>query len=247
MTRPDQQHPRSPEMDRLAAEHALRLLEGEELVTARGLMASDTGFAAAVADWENKLAPLHDITQSADPSPQVWARIAAELYRQAPSAEVVTLKQRVRRWQLAASAAAAVAVCAFAFSVVNPDSAGLPPNTAGQDINQPPLMANIPIVGTPLRLAITYLPGRSEMLVSASGLTADGVHDHELWLVTPDDGARSLGVVVPGAERRVTIDPALAAKIVPGAQIALSREALGGAADANTPGPVVASGAFSET
>lgn len=242
MTTPDQQQPELPDMDRLAAEHALRLLEGEELVTARGLIASDPGFAAAVADWEVKLAPLHDNTQSTTPSPEVWARIEAELHRPAPSAEVVTLKQRVRRWQVASlvSAAAAVALAFFAF----PDAQPSPDIPSSSDA---PLMANIPIADTPFRLAVTYLPDSSEMLVSASGLTADGVHDHELWLVTEGDGAQSLGVVVPGEERRVAIDAALAKQINAGSQMVLTREPLGGAPEGGAAGPVVAEGIFAQT
>ena len=47
--------PELTDRERLAAEHAMRLLEGEELLQARGLMASDPGFADEVAEWEEKL------------------------------------------------------------------------------------------------------------------------------------------------------------------------------------------------
>lgn len=239
MTNSEPTSPDMTEKDRLAAEHALRLLEGQDLITARGLMASDPAFAAAVADWEEKLAPLHDSKSDTVPSPDVWARIEEELERPAPSADIVTLEGRVRRWQIASvlSAAAAVALAFFAFP-------GSQPTPVTPDA---PLMANIPIADTPLRLAVTYLPERTEMLVSASGLTADGVHDHELWLVTPDNGAQSLGVVVPGEQRRVTVDAALAKHINEGAQMVLTREPLGGAPAGGAAGPVVAEGIFAQT
>ena len=105
-------------------------------------------------------------------------------------------------------------------------------------------MANIPIGETPLRLAVTYIPDRTELLVSASGLTADGVHDHELWLVMPQGAPQSLGVVIPGEERRVAVDPAVAAYIGAGAQMVLTREPLGGAPKGGAAGPVVAQGQF---
>lgn len=239
MTHSEPTAPDMPEQDRLAAEHALRLLEGQELMTARGLMAGDPAFAAAVADWEEKLAPLYDGTPGTAPSPAMWARIEAELARPAPSADIATLEGRVRRWQIASafSAAAAIVLAFFA----------LPGTQAPPPAPEAPLMANIPIADTPLRLAVTYLPERSEMLVSASGLTADGVHDHELWLVTPDDGAQSLGVVVPGEQKRVTVDAALAQHISEGAQMVLTREPLGGAPADGTAGPVVAEGIFTQT
>ena len=239
MTDSDPKVPKLNDKERLAAEHALSLLEGQELVTARGLIASDPDFAASVAAWERKLAPLHDTKSGTPPSPAVWARIKEELQQPVPSADVITLERKVRRWQVASifSAVAAVALAFLAFpgtqqSPVAPDA---------------PLMANIPIADTTLRLAVTYLPERSEMLVSASGLTADGVHDHELWLITPDDGAQSLGVVVPGEQRRVVINAALAGHISEGAQMVLTREPLGGAPKGGTAGPVVAEGVFATT
>lgn len=233
--------PELTDRDRLAAEHALRLLEGEELVEARGLMASDPSFADAVAQWEERLAPLHDAQNDVVPGPEVWSTIEAALADDKPTADVVTLQQKVRQWQVASLVSAAAAV-ALAFVAI-PAMQG-PTPTAAADA---PLMANIPIADTPLRLAVTYLPGREEMLVSASGLTADGVHDHELWLVMPEGPARSLGVVVPGEERRVAIDKALAQQISEGSQMVLTREPLGGAPEGQDAGPVVAQGEFRTT
>ena len=108
----------------------------------------------------------------------------------------------------------------------------------------PPLVASIPIADTPLRIGVTFLPERDDMLVAADGLTADGVHDHELWLVPPGEGAQvqSLGVVAPGTQKRVHLDAGLAQSMRDGAQILLSREPLGGAPDKSAPGPVVAEG-----
>ena len=226
--------------DRLAAEHALRLLEGEELVTARGLMASDPDFAALVAQWEERLAPLLDEVGEAAPRPEVWAEIQRNLAHDVPGGEVVTLRKRVRQWQFASMASAAVALAFLAFA-----QPGQPPaETPAAPARSAPLMANIPIGETPLRLAVTYIPDRTELLVSASGLTADGVHDHELWLVMPQGAPQSLGVVIPGEERRVAVDPAVAAYIGAGAQMVLTREPLGGAPKGGAAGPVVAQGQF---
>ena len=231
--------------DRLAAEHALRLLEGEELVTARGLMASDPDFAALVAQWEDRLAPMLDEVSAAVPRPELWAQIQRKLAHDVPGGEVVALRKRVRQWQFAsiASAAAAMALAFFAF--VQP--AQPPANAPDMPAPSAPLMANIPIGETPLRLAVTYIPDRTELLVSASGLTADGVHDHELWLVMPQGAPQSLGVVVPGEERRVSVNPDVSRALADGSQILLSREPLGGAPDKAAPGPVVANGILRKT
>jgi anti-sigma-K factor RskA len=106
-------------------------------------------------------------------------------------------------------------------------------------------MASIPIGDTTLRLGVTYLPASEEMLVSASGLSADGVHDHELWLVPSDGSAlQSLGVVVPGEERRVPLPDDITRNMADGAQLLLTREPLGGKPADQDAGPVVAEGNF---
>ena len=108
-------------------------------------------------------------------------------------------------------------------------------------------MASIPIGDTPLRLGVTFLPSSDEMLVSAAGLSADGVHDHELWLVPADGGAlQSLGVVVPGEERRMAIPANIANNMGDGVKLVLTREPIGGKPEGVDAGPVVAQGAFGQ-
>lgn len=227
--------PELTERDRLAAEHALRLLEGEELLQARGLMASDPGFAAEVATWEDKLAPLQTSQPPITPGPEMWHRIEAELAEDAPVATIVTLQRRVRQWQVASIVSAAAAV-ALAFVAIPAMQSAPPVEPVAAEA---PLMASIPITGTQLRLAVTYLPDSSEMLVSTSGLAADGVHDHELWVVPADGVPRSLGVIAPGTESRMTLPENLADLMAEGSTVALSREELGGALPGRGPGPVV--------
>ena len=69
------------EKETLAAEHALRLLEGEDALRARGMMASDAEFAAMVEAWEDRLAPLHEAIEPVEPGPELWQRIEAALER----------------------------------------------------------------------------------------------------------------------------------------------------------------------
>lgn len=225
------------ERDQLAAEYALGLLEGEDLLAARGLMANKPDFAAQVAFWESRLAPLLDEIGGAVPDEALWQHITAEI-EAVPGGEVVSLQARLRFWQRAAAGAAMAAVGSVALLVLQP--APGPAETALPG----PLIASIPIGDTPLRLGVTYLPDRQEMLISASGLTADGVHDHELWLVPPQGELRSLGVVRPGREASMALDPDLADLIQDGAQMVLTREPLGGKPDGQAAGPVVAEGAF---
>ena len=224
--------------DMRAAEYALGLLEGEELLAARAREGRDPAFAEEVRQWQEHLAPLLDAIPPYEPNAEVWERIAGEVAASDQSAEIVSLTARLRRWKIAAGTAAAAAVAAISIMVLTPSQVATPP------VPQAPLAASIPIGETQLRLAVTYLPERQELLVSASGLTADGVHDHELWLVPQSEGKPlySLGVIVPGEERRVALDADVAAEMADGSALVLTREPLGGKPADATAGPVVAEG-----
>ena len=110
----------------------------------------------------------------------------------------------------------------------------------------PELAASIPVGDSGLRLEVTYIGDSHELVVAAAGLTADGVHDHELWLIPPEGDPLSLGVIAPGSIRKARLDDALAAQLAAGRQIAVSREPLGGAPKGAAPGPVVAQGVLTE-
>ncbi|KPF62906.1 anti-sigma factor [Porphyrobacter sp. AAP60] len=238
----------------IAAEWALGLLEGEELLAARGKFATDADFAWRKDWWDNWFAPLTDAMPGAEPGGAVWDGIAARIASQqavaasAPgepeaSGNVIDLEARVRRWQWVAglsSAAAAVALALFAFA---PDQT--PGDPPAQIAAAAPLVATVPIGETGLRLDVTYIPESEKMLVAAIGLTADGVHDHELWLVPQNGGTpQSLGVVAPGQVRSMVLPAAITANLGDGAGLVLTREPIGGKPEGVDAGPVVAEGAF---
>lgn len=241
----------APEIKRddpmLAAEYSLGLLEGEELLEARGKCADGGIFTTRKDWWDNWFMPLSDEVEWITPDPDVWERISSAVDNKASGADkgadIISLKQRLRNWQIAGSSAAAAAVAAVIFMFAAPTEQALTAPAAAEA----PLMANIPIGETQLRISVTYLPEAEEMLVSASGLTADGVHDHELWLVPADGGdLQSLGVVIPGEERRVALPNDITGNMGDGAELVLTREPIGGKPDGQDAGPVVAQGAFSQ-
>lgn len=250
----------------IAAEYALGLLEGEELLAAKGRAAHDASFAWRKEWWDNWFAPWTDEMAGAEPSDAVWneinTRINAALQpelaelrapgdtftQSANDNRVADLQSRVRRWQWTAGLTSAAAAIALAFMAIGP---GFGPSTNEPDTPQiaaaAPLVASIPIGETQLRLGVTFLPASDEMLVSASGLSADGVHDHELWVV-PSDGSelQSLGVVVAGEERRVALPASVARNMDDGVELLLTREPLGGKPEGLDAGPVVAQGSLSQ-
>lgn len=241
----------------IAAEWALGLLEGEELLAARGKYATDPDFAWRKEWWDDWFAPLTDAMPGAEPSPQVWDGIAARVASQqastnaapagpdAPAINVVALEAKVRRWQWVAGLSSAAAALALAWLAITPAQVAVEP-ASRVAAAAAPLVAVVPIGATGLRLDVTYIPESERMVVAAIGLTPDGVHDHELWLVPADGSAlQSLGVVAPGEVRSMTLPASVAAKLGDGAGLALTREPIGGKPEGKKAGPVVAEGAFS--
>jgi anti-sigma-K factor RskA len=238
----------------IAAEWALGLLEGEELLAARGKYATDPAFAWRKEWWDNWFAPLTDAMSGAEPSDHVWDGIAARIAAQQavaaapegaemPPSNVIALEARVRRWQWVSGLTSMAAAVALALFIFAPGRS--PVEAPAQIAAAAPLVATVPIGETGLRLDVTYIPGSERMLVAAIGLTADGVHDHELWLVPADGGAlQSLGVVEPGAVRSMALPETVTTKLGDGASLVLTREPIGGKPEGQDAGPVVAKGAF---
>jgi len=233
-----------------AAEHALGLLEGEELLEARVRMGRDEPFTKAVQDWEDRLAPLFGEIESAEPSPELWTRIEAHVHAIKPAspAQVIDLTARLKRWRWTAGITSAAAAIMLAVMLFNPGSepgAVVPSNNGTVLAAADPLVAQMPIGDTGLRLDVTYIPESERLLVSAIGLTADGVHDHELWLVPANGGAlQSLGVVVPGDVLSQELAQDITANMGDGVGLVLTREPIGGKPADQDAGPVVAEGAF---
>lgn len=244
-----------PEMtpdDILAAEYALGLLVGEELLNARGRVAREVEFSAAVERWELRLAPLLDEIGGAEPSPDLWPRIMAAMHEQsanggAANADVIVLQDRLRRWKWATGLTSAAAALALAYISFLPATTSPPPAGTEQpgDTSAPMMAANFPIEGTPLRLDLMYLPQEQSIMVTALGLSPDGVHDHEIWLVPGEGAPISLGVVTPGKVTAHSVPEDVARKITPGSHLVLTREPLGGKPDGEDAGPVVSEGDFS--
>jgi anti-sigma-K factor RskA len=242
----------------IAAEWALGLLEGEELLAARGKYATDPDFAWRKEWWDDWFAPLSDAMPGAEPGEHVWNGIAARVTAAQQAADapvgdvaagsnVVALEARVRLWQRVAGLSSIAAAALLAWVALAPSQFVDTPQPAELLAVTEPMVAIVPIGEDGLRLDVTYIPGSERMVVSAIGLTADGVHDHELWLTPKYDGPlQSLGVVKPGEVRSMVLPAAVTAKLGRGAGLVLTREPIGGKPEGKEAGPVVASGAFKE-
>lgn len=217
----------------LAAEHALGLLEGDELAEARRLEDADPSFAAQVARWSIRLSPLLDEVPSADPPERLFARIASRL----PSNDnVAGLRQRVRRWQMASGGLTAIAASLALILLTQPNAS--PPVVAPPQ-SRPPMVAVLE--GGPNRLVASWDGGKNVMIVPAVVSDAGRGHSHELWMIPKDGKPRSMGVM-PAKPMHLTVEPETAVMLAEGATFAVSVEPAGGSPTGLPTGPVIASG-----
>lgn len=233
------------ELDLLAAEYALGLLDDRERARAGNLLAADPDFRARVASWSGRLAPLLDEVEAVSPPPGLWSRIEKEI---APAAvgsavpaqasNVHVLRRRVNLWRGYSAAATALAASLALFLVTRP-AAEAPTAPAAPA----PLVAMMEAEGSPAKLVATYDPASRMLLVTpAAGVSAVAGHAHELWLIPADGRPKSMGVVEPGGARRMAIPPAILSEMKAEVTLALSVEPAGGSPSGLPTGPVVAAG-----
>lgn len=203
--------------DLLAAEFALGVLEGGDLLDAERLIATDPGFARAVDAWRERLNPLSRLPAPVAPPPDLWRRIEAST-----GGNVVSLR-RVRIWQATTWASLALAASVALFALLGqPEPAKvaiLAPLTGGV----PVLVATLERGGT-----LTIRPNGTISVPSGKDL--------ELWsLAAGETRPTSLGVL-PAEGRRLT------AALAPGTQLLISLEPAGGSPTGQATGPVLYGG-----
>ena len=109
------------EREGIAAEYALGTLDADERAQADALLLVDPDFAAEVRRWERRLGELNVLVAPVEPQAAVWEKILAGVAEAAPaepmrlpqveappvaaaaaaepSAEIIDLTQRMRRWR----------------------------------------------------------------------------------------------------------------------------------------------------
>lgn len=236
----------SPEEERdlVAAEYGLGLLEGQALMEARGRVANEPAFAAAVANWEARLAPMAEGFAEVAPPAHIWARIEQALEAQAAGGStLVHLQRRERLWRGWAAGMTAVAAglaLVLALGVAQPDP---PPSVPPAEQRGPALFASLASDDGSAALAVAFEPERGTMVVTPARLPSAPGRDHQLWLIAGEGAAPiSLGIVRGPVPRRMPISAALRGAVAPNATVALSVEPTGGSPTGSPTGPVIASG-----
>ena len=240
------------ELDLLAAEYSLGLLEGRERARAERLLATDAAFREAVGRWSGRLAPLLEEVEAASPPSGVWDRIEGAIDSRPASpapvepalgSNVHLLRRKVNLWRGYSAAATALAASLALFLVTRPPAEAPPPPPAAA-----PLIAVMEAEGSPAKLVATYDPDSRMLFVApAAGVAAVPGHAHELWLIPADGKPRPMGLLEPGAPRRVAIPAVLLGEVKAEATLALSVEPAGGSPTGQPTGPIVAAGKLVRT
>ena len=226
--------------DQLAAEYALGVIEGEELVEARGLLASDPNFAREVAAWEERLAPLFDEIGEEAPPGEIWQRVKADIDRDR-GGDVVALRKRLGWWK--GMTAAASAIAASLALVVGFDATRPPPNVEAQargEMMVAPLMSP----DKAMMMSATWAARDRSLMITPGNMPPDPGHSHELWIIPADGKPRSLGLVTGDGPHRMDVPADMAAHFAEAATLAVSVEPEGGSPGDAPTGPVIASGAL---
>lgn len=203
------------ERDALAAELALGLLEGQTRADALRLSLSDPAFAAQVAAWEAKLAPLHDEWADAQPGAAVWSGIERQL-ADAPTDKVTAIEMRLRRWRAGALLSGAVAA-ALAFVLITqpvPTPTPAAPQLAVARIESD--------AAGPLVLA-RYNQSNGLMQLRIHGFEP-GTLAPELWVIPEGGTPVSLGQIGHAGEAQMTMPPPHRLLMTEGATLAITME-----------------------
>jgi anti-sigma-K factor RskA len=223
--RPD----RARRLDWLASEYALGTLRPGARRRLAAIARRDARVAAAVRDWELRLASLGGAVPPLTPPPRVWTGIVDKLGL-APSPErEAPWWSRLRLWRslavLSTLAALALGVALIA-GRIEPTEPGLVVVLAGPDA-RPALIA-------------TAGPGERELILkSLAPLQVPSDRVLELWALPEGAAPRSLGLVPADGSGRIALPAAALAR---SRQLAVSLEPAGGSPTGAPTGPVLYSG-----
>jgi anti-sigma-K factor RskA len=270
------------EREAFAAEYVLGTLDADERAQADALLLVDRDFAAVVRQWERRLGELNVLVAPVEPPAPVWDRIKAALgdaapaapirlpdvpappAAQGPSAEIIDLTQRMRRWRgltvitgaLAASIVGIVLTREYRPDVLPPD--WRPKQQVVERVVEKPVevvrevVREVPSARPAQFVAVFQKDEQSpafvmsvdvdKRMVTVRQVAAERLADktYQLWIATqPGAAPRSLGVLENDdftvRAALTDYDPA----VINNATFGISLEPLGGSPTGQPTGPVI--------
>ena len=213
----------------LAAEYVLGTLDGDERTQVETMMNVDQDFKALVESWERRLGELHAMVAAVEPPEHVWGKIRSAVSAiepsaalrlpelsapppiapillhpiEAPSADVVALSSRARRWRGVAQGLTALAACLVALIGVQTNRPDLLPEAMRPKLPAAapsrPLVAVLSRDGGPPAFVMTVDVATKTFTIRRAGVDPEGNKSYELWMVSDRfNQPRSLGIVGSG-------------------------------------------------
>ncbi|MGH7067889.1 MAG: anti-sigma factor [Acetobacteraceae bacterium] len=222
--------------DLQAAEYVLGTLEAEAAQRLERAAAADPTLAAAVTQWERRLAPLAHLVPPAPPPAALWARIAASASRSSPREIEVKqanflsrLAKSLAFWRLTTASALVLAAVFAGLFFVRPAK---PPMVMGTIT---PTNASVPVFVAEMQPNGALLIRALSPVKVAEGKTL------ELWAL-PAGAKRpvALGMLPPSGMRIQT-----AADLGNATELMISLEPAGGSPTGTPTGPVMYQGRLS--
>jgi anti-sigma-K factor RskA len=229
------------DLDLIAAEYALGLLDTDEKRDFVRRLQREPLAVAAVADWQERLAPLTSTLAPIEPPLGLLERIQQEI--DGPSSLPVPANQNDRapawRWTAIAAALVAVVMAGVAFTprIVQPPTTVQTPPPAIQPVAFNQIAALSPQGGTP-GLFVSFDKATGKMRVVPVNLTPNPGKSFELWMIRGKNAPESMGLIniahvgTPGVKTTPTGDVTMAVSVEP----------TGGSPTGQPTGPVVYSG-----
>ncbi len=216
------------ELDLLAAEYVLGTLDA---ATAREVAAraqADPALQAAIAAWEERLAPLASLTMPVTPPPSLWHRLAASTGVEtatSPAKPLVRAWRSVALWRCAAASGFAIAAALAAVMWLR-----TPPAS--------PVAALVPAGSAAATFVAELQPNGTLRLIALRPVSVAAGKDLELWAL-PAGASRPIPLgLLPPAGRSV-VPPKLPEGRM---QLLVSLEPTGGSPTGLPTGPVLFAG-----
>ncbi len=235
------------DLDILASEYALGILDAAERTKAEKLRAGDAAFARMIDEWNQRLAPLAEAIEPVSPPASAWSRIEAALTSTAaassqPLAELAgqlaQMKRTIAAWRFAtmATATAAIALAVIWMGGLESPFRGAPPAER--------YVAMLQSDKGETGFVITIDMNGKQLAIRPVGGNAPSSKSYELWAIMKDDKPpMTLGLVGTSAyammDTPVEIDEK---ELEKGVQLAISLEPEGGARSGKSMGPVMFAG-----
>lgn len=220
------------ERDLLAAEYVLGTLDPVTAQAVAEQVRHDSTLAAAVAAWQERLAPLARLAPPVDPPPAVWDRISGSAgLRRAdlPRTPWRALWENTMLWRWTTAAGLSAAVALLIITLLRP------PTTPG------PVAALLPVGGATAAFLAEEVPGGGLRLRAVTPIAVAAGKDLELWAL-PAGATRpvSLGVIPTATRGFIVSHPSV--PIALRTQLMVSLEPKGGSPTGQPTGPVLFAG-----